>query len=393
MGSGTALEGTGTHAGSGAAGGLLTGGVVGGILGALAAGLIPGIGPILAGGVLAGALGGAAVGAAAGGLLGALVGMGVPEEEAHHYNREFESGRTIVTVKADGRYDEARSIMQRYGVLEYAGQSAMGSAQHELRETDRPIGTAATNVRDDFRETRGPARRERMDTDRGRTVELREEELRARREMVDAGNVELHKDVVSEQRTIDVPVTREEVVIDRHAVDPHPSDRPIGTDQTIRVPVREERVELEKQPVVYEEVEIGKRPVQETERMSGTVRREEVRIENEGDLNVRQGGRTARVGETWDTVSPRYRQEWQRKYGTSGGRWEEYEPGYRYGYEMANDPRYRDRQWSEMEPSLRTDYEDWSRRNHYTYEPNAWDRLKENVREAWEGARDRVHNR
>jgi hypothetical protein len=108
---GRTIEGTDTHAGGGTAGGLVTGGVIGGILGALAAGLIPGIGPVIAGGILAGVLGGAAVGAVAGGLLGALMDMGVPEEEAHYYNREFEAGRTIVTVRADGRAPEARSIL------------------------------------------------------------------------------------------------------------------------------------------------------------------------------------------------------------------------------------------------------------------------------------------
>ena len=208
-----------------------------------------------------------------------------------------------------------------------------------------------------------------------------------------SSDLELRKDVVSEQQTIDVPVTREEVVIERHAVEGRPSNRPIGQSETIEIPVREEQVELEKQAVVYEEVEIGKRQVQETEHLSGTVRREEAHIEQEGDVNLREGGRAAMGGTNWDTVSPTYRQAWQSKYGTSGRRWEEYEPGYRYGHEMANDPRYRGRQWNETEPTLRADYEDWARRNHYAYEPSAWDRLKENVREAWDGARDRVVRR
>jgi uncharacterized protein (TIGR02271 family) len=241
--------------------------------------------------------------------------------------------------------------------------------------------------------TRRPARAAAIDTDRGRTGELREEELRARKDMVEAGEVELRKDVVTEEKTLDVPVTREEVVVERHPVAPRPSDRPLGESQTIEVPVREERVELEKQPVVYEEVEVGKQQVQDTERVSGTIRREQAHLEREGDVTVREAGRAAAGGDTWDTVSPTYRQAWQRKYGTSGGRWEEYEPGYRYGYEMANDPRYRGREWSETEPGLRSDYEDWARRNHYTYEPSAWDRTKENVRVAWESARAKVGGR
>jgi len=104
----------GTHnVGEGAAKGAATGAVAGGILGAVSAGLIPGIGPILAGGILAGALKGAAAGAAVGGIAGALTKMGVPDEEARFYEDEFKRGRTLMTVKAADRYDEAGDIIRR----------------------------------------------------------------------------------------------------------------------------------------------------------------------------------------------------------------------------------------------------------------------------------------
>lgn len=108
-----------THAEEGGAAGLVTGGVLGGVLGAgaVAAGLIPGVGPVITVGILAAALaGGAAAGAVAGGLIGTLIGLGIPEEEAHFYQGEFEAGRTIVTVKTGPRYDEAVAILRRCGV-------------------------------------------------------------------------------------------------------------------------------------------------------------------------------------------------------------------------------------------------------------------------------------
>ncbi|HEX2172186.1 MAG TPA: general stress protein [Dehalococcoidia bacterium] len=106
---------TGDEAGSGAATGAVTGGVIGGLLGAAAAALIPGVGPVLAGGILAGVIGGVTSGAVAGGLLGALVGLGIPEEEAGYYNAEFEAGRVIVTVRANGRPAEAERILREAG--------------------------------------------------------------------------------------------------------------------------------------------------------------------------------------------------------------------------------------------------------------------------------------
>jgi uncharacterized protein (TIGR02271 family) len=123
--------------------------------------------------------------------------------------------------------------------------------------------------------------------DTARSVELREEELQARKTPVETGSVQLGKDVVEEERTLDVPVTREEVYVERHPVDRRPADRPIGESETetIGVPVTEERVEVEKQPVVYEEVGVGKRVKQETEQVSDTVRREELRMDNEGEVD------------------------------------------------------------------------------------------------------------
>lgn len=76
----------------------------------------------------------------------------------------------------------------------------------------------------------------------GRTVRLREEELQAHKREVPAGKVQVHKEVVTENLTIEVPVTREEAVIERHPVDRRPADRPIGegAGETVRVPLKEE---------------------------------------------------------------------------------------------------------------------------------------------------------
>ena len=103
---------------------------------------------------------------------------------------------------------------------------------------------------------------------------------------------------------------------------------------------------------------------------------------------------TAAVGtsaghRSWDEAGPSYRQEWERRHGASGRRWEDVEPGYRYGHEMAGDPRYHGREWADAESDLRSGYSDWSRRQNYRSEEGAWDRIKDDVREAWERLRRR----
>jgi hypothetical protein len=99
-------------------------GVLGGLgLGALAglgvlSGVIPVIGPAIAGGTLGIVLSNAAIGAGVGGLVGALVGAGIPEDEAQYYHSEFEAGRTIVTVQAQGRAEDAMAVFRRYGAYD-----------------------------------------------------------------------------------------------------------------------------------------------------------------------------------------------------------------------------------------------------------------------------------
>lgn len=113
---GDLLQGAGGETAEGAAKGAVSGGILGGLLGLLGSLLIPGVGPVLVGGVLASMVAGAGIGAATGGLLGALVALGVPEEDARHFDGGLRSGGTLVTVDAGARTPEALAILQRHEV-------------------------------------------------------------------------------------------------------------------------------------------------------------------------------------------------------------------------------------------------------------------------------------
>jgi len=246
----------GTHAAEGAAIGVATGAGVGALwaLG-IAANVLPGIGPAVSGGIIASLLASAAGGAAVAGVAGALIGLGVPEEEARYYEGEVKAGRTLVTVKADGRAGEAWMIMHKYGATR--------------RDT---VATA----------TAGAARAE-----AGQTIKVHEERLHAAKAPVETGEVRVHKEVTTERKTLDVPVTREEVVIERRPASGTVSASDLRPGEEVRIPVREEHVHVEKTPVVTEEVHVGKRTVTENEQVSGTVRKEQVKVEKHGDVDVR----------------------------------------------------------------------------------------------------------
>ena len=79
----------------------------------------------------------------------------------------------------------------------------------------------------------------------------------------------------------------DQYIVERHPVDRRPADQSIDDGgRTIDIPVHEEQVSLEKRPVVYEEVNVGKREVTDTRQVSGTVRREEARVERDGEVEV-----------------------------------------------------------------------------------------------------------
>lgn len=103
-------------AGEGALVGAVAGAGIGGLVGlGVLSGAIPVIGPALFAGTLGVLASNAAGGAAIAGVIGALVAWGIPEEDAKYYEGEVAAGRTIVTVSATDRCDEARAILRRHG--------------------------------------------------------------------------------------------------------------------------------------------------------------------------------------------------------------------------------------------------------------------------------------
>ncbi len=222
------------------------------------------------------------------GITDSLVNLGISQQEADFYNNQFEAGKTIVTVNTNDRQQEAYNILTQDG-----GQSAntnyaqtMGTAgQVASNQIASNVDQAAKNVA----QTAGTMTGQTANTgtvNQSESVQLREEQLQANKQRVQTGEVGLRKEVVTEQQTINVPVNREEVVIERRPVSGQPSDQPIGEGEAIRIPVSEEQVNVSKQTVPTGEVSIGKRQVQDTQQVSDTVRHEEARIEREGDVEV-----------------------------------------------------------------------------------------------------------
>ena len=114
-------------------------------------------------------------GAVDGKLSDELVSKGVAENDAHYYQQEVEAGRTVVVVESYGHWQEARDILYRFGAYD---------ASSHREEGDR-------------------------------IIPVREEELRIHKQAVPIGEIIVRKEIITEDKTFTVPVTREELVIER----------------------------------------------------------------------------------------------------------------------------------------------------------------------------------
>ncbi len=330
-----------TYASEGAISGLATGAGVGALWGlGILAGVLPAIGPAIAGGTLAAILSSTAAGAAAAGLGGALIGLGFSKEEAEYYNSELEAGRTVVTVSAGSRRSEAESVLRNFGSYDitrkddnaYTGSSMAESTTPDSMRTNSSFGDVSSgstlgkgsigrgsvgagstsagstragsmgidldadvdpdlagasmggaSMKDGLSSTNRFDNAQRSDHE-GRITAF-DEELHIDKKPVETGSVNVHKEVHTEHKTIDVPVQREEVVIERRPASGHAGDIGAG-QQEIHIPIREEQVKVDKQMVAKEEVAVSKRTVQDTEHVDETLRKEQIKVDRDANAKV-----------------------------------------------------------------------------------------------------------
>jgi len=102
---------------------------------------------------------------------------------------------------------------------------------------------------------------------------LMAEQLTARTRRVQRGTVRLRKGVISEEQIISVPVSREELTVERIPADQFDALAERDDDETI-IPVVEERLVIETRQVIIEYIRIRKRVIIEDQIVRGQVRRE-----------------------------------------------------------------------------------------------------------------------
>jgi uncharacterized protein (TIGR02271 family) len=183
-----------------------------------------------------------------------LSGFSLPEEQSRYFGHRFGAGDqgSVVTVTAAGREEDAEAIL-----IENGGDLGANASDYDYAESDSaPVS--------------GQQR-----------IQLLGEVLRVHKDRISAGEVRVRKDVITETQTIEVPVTREELVIERFAgSSTAPVKGRVGEGSDIRIPLTEEVASAEKHTFVREEVAIGKRAVEGVRSIGDTVSHEELVVED-----------------------------------------------------------------------------------------------------------------
>jgi len=215
-------------------------------------------------------------------------GLSIPDR----YRERLTAGGEMVSVRAGDRRKEAEQILTSnngqidndYSSFTEHPATAPGMGQGTRADITGGSTTPGLQTAEaDDTSTLGRDRGVMGDIDE-RRIQLISEVLRVRKERVARGEVRLRKEVRTETQNVQVPVTREEIVIERNPVEgERTATGQIGADSEIRVPLSEERVEVDKVPVVTEEVRVAKRPVSETQNVRDQVRREELEVEGADD--------------------------------------------------------------------------------------------------------------
>lgn len=116
-------------------------------------------------------------------------------------------------------------------------------------------------------------------------LKLRKEELDVFKEKMTTGEVNIHKEVFTKEKTITVPVLYEELVIESKGISSK-DQTANGQSKTIRIPLSEEHIEIVKHPTRLAEVSIYEQQFQEMEHVQCTLKKEKLKVETHGEVIV-----------------------------------------------------------------------------------------------------------
>ena len=107
------------------------------------------------------------------------------------------------------------------------------------------------------------------------TFNIKKEQLDVAKEWMQTGEVNIYREIITEEKSFTVPIKREELVIKKKELttfSPQPKD---NSTEVIRILLSEEHVEFNKHKIELEDVSIYKQQIQDIIHIEETLKREE----------------------------------------------------------------------------------------------------------------------
>ncbi|MDP9496948.1 MAG: YsnF/AvaK domain-containing protein [Actinomycetota bacterium] len=173
------------------------------------------------------------------------------------------------------------------GNTEPTGPTGVGETTTSGAGTGAATGAgAAFSGRDRDDDARGTVGRDTSGPTTDDAMTRSEERLRVGTEQRETGRARLRKFITSETETRTVPVSREEVRVEREPItDANASqayDGPALSEEEHEVTLTEERAVVDKETVPVERVRLDKATVTEQQQISEEVRKEQIEVEGDG---------------------------------------------------------------------------------------------------------------
>lgn len=291
--------------------------------------------------------------------------FGMDESVEHHdvYSESVRRGSYVLTVNVQSEAELNRAVetMNRFNPVDIDERVSHWKQQGWSKYD----ASAPRYSRDEIQKERSSyAALRSTGTSEAARIPVIEEELKVGKREVQRGGIRVFQRVKETPVHETVKLRDEEIKVERHPVDKPATQADLAAlkDRSIELTETDEEAVVSKTARVVEEVVVGKEVTQRTENINDTVRRTDVEVEQLGATS----GRLA-------SDDDEFRRHWQSTYGTSGGRYEDYDAAYRYGSTMAGSDRYKNYQWTDVESQLRSDWES----NH---PGSTWDKVKDAVR-------------
>ncbi|RAV34572.1 PRC and DUF2382 domain-containing protein [Corynebacterium heidelbergense] len=183
--------------------------------------------------------------------------------------------------------EEQNRVYEHYGV--HGSEDTERYATDNRGETNthrEEAATTATTGVGTHTEQRHVADRDHAATNNDGEIIRSEERMNVSKENVATGRARLRKYVVTDKETVEVPVTREEVRVERTPISADEAANYKGHigEESAEVTLHEERVNVSKESVPVEKVNLSKEQITDTERHSEELRKEQIDTDGVTDL-------------------------------------------------------------------------------------------------------------